>query len=61
MTTDELKEKAKRVLSAVSLTDLHTYGGLGLVGVGGELIYSGLGFVAAGSALFWLANRKVTR
>lgn len=50
-----------RFAGAVSITDLHLYGGIVAIAIGAEKVWPGLGFLAAGAALFWLAVRKVEK
>jgi hypothetical protein len=39
------------------MVDLHVYGGLVLVAIGGEIVYSGAGVASAGVILLWIGVR----
>lgn len=54
-----MKQRLIGLIQGVAITDLHLYGGLAFGWVGGEAIWPGVGYAVVGTALFWLAIRKV--
>ena len=44
-------------MKRISVVDLHVYGGLAFVAIGGEMIYHGSGVASAGAILLWLGLR----